>query len=225
MILGIDTSTKFLTLALTDKGKNIFNYKKDAFSRHSITVLPVLKRQLKKYNIAKEKIGLLAVGLGPGSFTGLRISLSIVKAMALVLKKNVVGIPSVDVIAQNAPYEGRISVILDARRGNIYVASYEYKNSKFRQHSSCLLVNFRKWASGIKGKMAVLGDAVGVFGNELAARKNILCLPEEFWYPRAENLCALAGEKFKKQGADNIEKLSPLYLYPKECQIKSAASH
>lgn len=220
LILGIDTSTKMLSLALSDGDRIIFNYKKDIGRRHSVLLLSILDNLLKKYKIGKEDIDLFAVGLGPGSFTGLRISLSMVKGLILVLKKKVLGMPTLDIIARNVIKEGNISVISDARRGNIYAASYKYKNAEFKRTMPSLLLNFKDWLKGIKKKTFVLGDALGVYANELLGRKNIISFPEKFWYPDAKNLCILALEKFKRQGSDKVEKLVPLYLYPKECQIK-----
>ncbi|MEK6714867.1 MAG: tRNA (adenosine(37)-N6)-threonylcarbamoyltransferase complex dimerization subunit type 1 TsaB [Candidatus Omnitrophota bacterium] len=220
LILGIDTSTKMLSLALSDRDRIIFNYKKDIGIKHSVLLLSILDNLLKEYKIRKEDIDLFAVGLGPGSFTGLRISLSMVKGLILVLKKKVLGIPTLDIIARNVIKEGNISVISDARRENIYAASYEYKNAKFKRTMPSLLLNFKHWLKDIKKKTFILGDAVGVYANELSGEKNIYCvLPEKFWYPDAKNLCILALEKFKRQGRDKVEKLVPLYLYPKECQI------
>ncbi|MDP1852990.1 MAG: tRNA (adenosine(37)-N6)-threonylcarbamoyltransferase complex dimerization subunit type 1 TsaB [Candidatus Omnitrophota bacterium] len=219
-ILGIDTSTRMLSLALTDKDKVIFSYKKEAGRKHCVVLLKVLNDLLDKYRIKKEDIGLFAVGLGPGSFTGLRISLSILKGLVLSLEKKAIGISSLDVIAGNINQDGYLSVVLDARRGNVYTASYEYKSDKLKRITPYLLINFNDWLKGIKKKTFVLGDGISVYNRELLKEENIICLPEKFWYPDAKNLCALAREKFKKHGPDNVERLLPLYLYPKECQIK-----
>jgi tRNA threonylcarbamoyladenosine biosynthesis protein TsaB len=219
-ILGIDTSTKILSLALTDKDKVIFNYKKEAGVKHSVVLLKVLNDLLDKYRVKKEDIGLFAVGLGPGSFTGLRISLSIVKGLILSLGKKAIGISSLDVIAENINKDGYLSVILDARRGNVYVAPYEHKDKRLKRIAPYRLINFNDWFRTIKKQIFVLGDGISAYNGELLKEENIICLSERFWYPDAKNLCRLALEKFKAHGADKIEELSPLYLYPKECQIR-----
>ncbi|MFQ5680839.1 MAG: tRNA (adenosine(37)-N6)-threonylcarbamoyltransferase complex dimerization subunit type 1 TsaB, partial [Candidatus Omnitrophota bacterium] len=72
-ILAIDTSTKFLVIALGDKQGMVFGCRRDVGLRHSVLLFPLLQRLLDKYNIRKRDIDLLAVGLGPGSFTGLRV--------------------------------------------------------------------------------------------------------------------------------------------------------
>ena len=220
-ILSIDTSTKMLCLALSDNGKIIFNYRRDAGVKHSAILFSTLESLLKKYGIKKETIGTFAVGLGPGSFTGLRISLSAVKGLLLASKKKVVGIPTLDIIAKNTAQDGLFWVISDANRGNIYAASYERKNERLKRLTSYTLINFNAWLKGIKNKVFVLGGAVGIYGAELAKNKNISCLAEKFWWPDAKNLCVLAIEKLSSQGPDKIGRLLPLYLYPKECQIKT----
>lgn len=219
-ILGIDTSTKMLSLALTDNGEAIFSYKKAAGIRHSVSLFKVLKDLLGKYRVKKQDIGLFAVGLGPGSFTGLRISSAVVKGLVLGLERKTIGVASLDIIAANIKKSGYLSVVLDARRGNIYTASYEYKDGRLKRITPYSLISFNDWISGIKKKTFVLGDGIFAYGKELSKKKNIVCLPEKFWYPDAKNLCALALEKLKKYGPDNAERLLPLYLYPKECQIR-----
>lgn len=219
-ILGIDTSTRILSISLSDKGRIIFNYNKDMGTKHSVVLLSVLDRLFKKSAQSIEDIDIFTVGLGPGSFTGLRISLSAVKAFIFALKAKVLGISSLDVIAKSVKDDGNISVISDAKRGNVYTAFYENKNSKTKRISHCLLINFKDWFKSIREKTFVLGDGAGVYRNELSKNRNIICLCEKMWYPDAKYLNLLAYEKFKKHGPDDITKIIPLYLYPKECQIR-----
>ncbi|HDZ77072.1 MAG TPA: tRNA (adenosine(37)-N6)-threonylcarbamoyltransferase complex dimerization subunit type 1 TsaB [Candidatus Omnitrophica bacterium] len=219
-ILGIDTSTKFLALALSVNKKTVFRYRQNLGTRHSVRLLAELNRLLKQNGIKPSDIDLFCVGLGPGSFTGLRISLSTIKAFALGLKKDVLGVSSLDAIAKNVNQQGSISVVLDARRGNVYTADYENKNSKLKMISSPRLSCVNDWLNAVSEKIFVLGDALGAYADIVSKNKNIIALGERLWYPDAVNIISLGYERFLKYGADDIVKLHPTYLYSKECQIR-----
>lgn len=219
-ILGIDTSSKFLCLAVS-KGQKILASKRRQLGRkHSTLLISSVESILKKSGIPKTKIDVFGVGVGPGSFTGLRISLSLVKAFAFALGKKISGIPTLDIIAKNAQIDGNISVILDARRGNVYTAFYRNNGGTLKRVSAYLLLPFNAWLSRINKRTFVLGDALGVYGQDIQCNPNIEIMPEKFWYPDARNLNLLVEEKIRQSGPDDPDKILPLYLYPKECQIR-----
>lgn len=221
-ILGIDTSSKFLCLAVSKNQKILANTRKKLGRKHLALLIPSVEAILKKSGIPKTKIDIVGIGLGPGSFTGLRISLSLVKALAFALGKKISAIPSLDVIAKNARVDGDISVILDARRGNVYTAFYRNKAEALKRTSAYLLLDFNTWLSRINKKTYVLGDGLSVYGQSIRLNPNITVMPDKFCYPDAKSLNLLVYEKIKKSGPDDLDKVFPLYLYPKECQIKKA---
>lgn len=219
-ILGIDTSASFLSLALSVNKKTVFCYRRNLGTRHSVRLLAELDRLLKQNRVKPADIDLFCVGLGPGSFTGLRISLSTVKAFALGLKVGVLGVSSLDAIAKNVIRQGRISVALDARRGNVYTSDYENKNSKLKMISPPRLSCVNDWLDAVNEKTFVLGDALGAYADIVSKNKNIIAMGNRLWYPDAVSIIGLGYERFLKYGRDNIVKLQPFYLYPKECQIR-----
>jgi tRNA threonylcarbamoyladenosine biosynthesis protein TsaB len=216
--LAIDTSSKFLCIAFKDEDRLVFNYRKKK-ERQTTYLFCVLQGLLRKYNQRIENIDLFCVGLGPGSFTGLRVGLSSIKGLVFALGKKILGVSTLDIIAKNIKEKGDISVILDAKRGNVYSAFYKNGQDLLRT-SSYLLLNFRDWMRRIKKKTFVLGDAIGIYKDELYKNKNIICVSEKYWYPDARNLIELSDKRFKNKSSDNIIKINPLYLYPKECQIR-----
>lgn len=221
LILGVDTSTKFLSLAVNKDDCLLAACRKEAHQAHSRLVVNVIDKLLKKNSLRCADIDVFCAGLGPGSFTGLRIGLSLVKALAFASGKKAAGIPSLDIIAGNVDKKVKFSVILDARRGNLYSAFYDNRGDKLKRTSPYLLIKFSDWLSRIKEKTYVLGDGIAAYAKELAKQADIACLSEMFWYPDAGKLNLLACRKIKDGGAGDIAKISPLYLYPKECQIKS----
>ncbi len=97
-ILSVDTSTKFLTLAVYNEGR-VCEYNLETGNRLSVLLVPHIKIVLKAAGMSLRDIDYFACGLGPGSFTGLRIGVSAVKGFSFALNKPVIGIPTLDALA------------------------------------------------------------------------------------------------------------------------------
>ena len=94
---------------------------------HSETLLPHIEQVLKMANVKKEALEGLAVSLGPGSFTGLRIGLAAAKAICYALKLPLIGVPTLEALAWHYPVAGvRIVTLLDAQKGNAYRQSFRF---------------------------------------------------------------------------------------------------
>ncbi len=215
-ILAIDTSSKFLSIALGN-GKDIIkeeNYLLDR--RHSSLLVPKIKEMLEGLDLSINKIDAFVVGLGPGSFTGLRIGVSAIKGLGLALKKPCIGVASIDAIAMNAG-SGMIIPIIDAKRENVYSAIYEKKNGRVVRKTDYLLIKVDKLLKKVKKDAIFLGDGISIYKDKIGRG---IFLEEEYWYPKAGNLIKLALPKIKRIKKCNLAKLEPIYLYPKDCQVK-----
>src|SRR3989338_5391569 len=100
-ILAFDTSTKYLSVAGLENEKVLFEFHKPVCISHSEILIPTIKQVVEKLGWAIKDIELIAVGVGPGSFTGLRIGIAAVKGIFAVRAVKVVGVPSMDAIAAN----------------------------------------------------------------------------------------------------------------------------
>jgi len=220
-ILGIDTSTKFLSLAILRDDRIIAQINLDVGRQLSSLLIPTIKDILKKSNLSLEKLNGFAVGIGPGSFTGLRIGITTIKALALALNKPIVGISSLDIIAKNISVAStQICPIIDAKRDNVFSCIYECRNGKMKRQTKYLLINIKDLLKRINKKTIFLGDGLLLFRKIIEKKKEVIFTNEKLWYPKASNLVFLALEKFNKGQFTDTDKLVPLYLYPKECQIR-----
>src|SRR3990167_8720388 len=100
-ILGIDTSTKFLSLGISEDDK-IYEYNLELGRQMSDLLSPTIKKVLDALGWRINDIDYFACGLGPGSFTGMRVGIATVKGLAFSLNKPVVGISTLDILARNA---------------------------------------------------------------------------------------------------------------------------
>jgi len=224
-ILGIDTSSKFLNIALSED-EDIIREESHLLDRKQASQLvPKVKELLKKSRTPIDKIDAFIIGLGPGSFTGLRIGVSAVKGFGIASGKPCIGVASIDSIACNAQEKDKYIIpIIDAKRGQVYAAIYRRKGSKVVRLSDYLLLPIEKILKKVKDAPVFLGDGVSLYRNNISSiNKKAVFLEEEYWYPGAGNLIKLGFSKIKKAKKTNLDKLTPLYLYPEDCQVKNHA--
>ena len=215
-LLSLDTSTDHLALAVTEDGKTIGRFNKNVGRNHSTLLIPMIGRLLKNRRLKLKEIDAFCIGIGPGSFTGLRIGVATVKGLAFSLNKPIVTVPTLDAIADNMKkFKGVICAVLDARKNKVYASFYKSDGKNIKKISKYLLlsVNELMEKAAKYEKIVFLGDAV---------EKNLLNIPNEKqfkWHPKAETLGRIGTEYYKKKKFTKPEDLKPLYLYSKECDV------
>jgi len=220
-ILGIDTSTKTLSIGIYD-GSGIYEYNVELGVKHSSLLMPIIQRILGVLGWGLGDIDYFACGLGPGSFTGIRVGVAVVKGLAWANRKPVIGIPTLDILADSAKeVRGNILVAVDAKRGLVYSATYKIYNGILKRSGSYALISKDEFLGKIKLAHAVLGDAAGIYKDDiLKAGRGIDILDKDCWYPKGHCIIELALKDIKRKKFDNAFDVEPIYLYPKECQIR-----
>ena len=225
-LLAIDTSTDYLSLAVMKNGKIAARFHKKVAMAHSTLLVPMIDKVLRKARLKLDRIDCFAVSIGPGSFTGLRIGVSVVKGLAFSLNKPVVTVATLDVIAGNvADYRGMICPVLDARKNKVYACLYRSDGKNIKRISGYLLLPMAELHEKIKkyGKIMFLGDAADLikrsFGHSYSSRSEDQTLLRKVWHPKAEVVARLGSEKFRKKKFIKAEDLEPMYLYSRECDI------
>lgn len=220
-LLALDTSSKHFSLAVVKDGKTLC-YRSIVLKKVlSDSIMPAIQGILKKAGLTLAKIDGFAVGLGPGSFTSLRVGLATVKGLAFATGKPVVGIPSLDVLVLNVQGDGHVCAVCDAKRNMVYACLYEKKGTVIKKKSKYLLTNIADVLKRIKGGVTFVGDGVPLFREaiEKALGTKARFAGGKQTYPQARHLAALALERFKARKYDAAESLVPLYLYPQDCQV------
>jgi tRNA threonylcarbamoyl adenosine modification protein YeaZ len=186
-------------------------------------LVPAIQRVLCALGLKIADIDYFACGLGPGSFTGMRIGLAIVKGLSVVRNKPLIGISSLDILAKNAPVDHALIVpAIDARRGLIYCCSYKSEAGVLKRKSQYALLTLDEFIKRFNHKPIILGDAVSLYRDKLRdSLKGAKVLEKDHWQLKAHNLIELALAKIKAKQFSSALKIKPIYLYPKECQIKT----
>jgi len=220
-LLGIDTSTRFLSIGIYD-GVKTYEYNVELGTRHSSLLIPTIERILKLLGWNIGDIDYFACGLGPGSFTGIRVGVATVKGLAMMNKKPVVGIPTLDILAASAKEtNAKVAVAVDAKRGLVYYAGYKIHNCTLRKTGNYALISKDEFLRKVKSAHVILGDAAGIYKDDiLKACGGIEIMQKDYWYPKGHCIIELALEAINKNKLSNAFDVEPVYLYPKECQIR-----
>jgi len=218
-ILAFDTSTKFLSVACLRDDEVLAAFHEDVGIRHSEILIPTIQDVLAGPGLDIGDVDLICVGLGPGSFTGLRIGVATVKGFAAVLGTKVVGVPTMDVMAERfSEREGHAAPFLDARKGKVYSRVYEKTGGAWTGVTGHLLVTAEEMLDGLEQPVFFFGDAVGKYRDKLDAHTMASYDEDADWYPRAEDVGRL-GLKKARVATDDPDALDPLYLHAKECNV------
>lgn len=228
-ILAVDTSSSYLSLAVLEEDKVICEVNKNLQkANHCKLLIPYLERMLTKAKIKIDKIDAFCVGLGPGSFTGLRVGLAAFKALSFACKKRLIGISSMDAIALNIQDEKSIiACIKDARKDKVYGCLY-LRNKNLKRLTGYLLLELEEFLKLVekiskkeKKQVIFTADGVDVFKKDiLRIMPEVAFSPREYWRPKAANLAreALLILK-KKKKLKSYEDIEPLYLHSQYVNI------
>ncbi|MFH1562618.1 MAG: tRNA (adenosine(37)-N6)-threonylcarbamoyltransferase complex dimerization subunit type 1 TsaB [Nitrospirota bacterium] len=216
-ILGIETATESISVALIDDEEIICEYTYQGCLHrckldHSAWLMPAIDKLLKDAGLSCQDIEGIAVSSGPGSFTGLRIGVSTAKGLAQGLKIPVVGISTLDSLACNLPYtEKIICPVLDARKKEIYTALY-----KGSQRLTDYLVILPQQITEIISQPTIfLGNGLKLYQElikELLKDKEIYFVPPSLWLPKASELALLGLKALKAGKQEDIYSFTPFYL-------------
>ena len=227
-ILGIDTSTKTLCLGICDSDK-VYEYGLELGTRISTLLVPTIKRVVESLDWKINDIDYFAVGIGPGSFTGIRVGLATVKALSWSLNKPLVGISSLDILARNAWEDCDFIIpVIDAKRDLVYGSIYKKQGSSIKRVAPYMLLGRREFILKIKSNISakalndsvILGDGLNICAKDCSdSLRGIKILDRDYWNLEGRNLIALTKVALREKKLSDAFELQPLYLYPKECQI------
>ncbi len=218
-ILALETSTEFLSLACLEDTKTVSMLHEKAGMKHSEIIVSRISDVLKQAEWDLKDVELIALGIGPGSFTGLRIGASTVKAFALALGTKLAQVPTMDAIGRRGPLgDGLIVPVLDAHKGKVYSCVYERKADVLERKTDYLLCGVAELRTYITRETVFLGNGLDKYGKDIEKWPMARTENSLDWYPRAEDIGKIALE-FLPAMTVSPDSLEPMYLYPKECNV------
>ncbi len=222
-ILALDTTSKYLSLAIAKNDNIIATFHRVMDQRQCEQLLPQIDKLLKKTKLKLKDIDCIAFSKGPGSLTALRIGAATVKGFALGAKIRIAGVPTLDALAYNIKEEDKLIVpIIDARRGNVYASAYSFKKGKLRRILKYSVAPVFELLKSVKGDAVFLGDGLAAYRKTIEDnfKFNAGFAPEKQWYPSAVTIAHLGYELAKNKKFEETDKFVPMYLYPKDVQVR-----
>ncbi|MFJ5768047.1 tRNA (adenosine(37)-N6)-threonylcarbamoyltransferase complex dimerization subunit type 1 TsaB [Lysinibacillus sp. NPDC093210] len=212
--LGIETANAPLSVAVVKDGKVLAEVVQNIKLTHSAGAMPAIETILANVGVKPNELDAIAVSEGPGSYTGVRIGVTLAKTLAWTLQKPLVGVSSLKVLATNAAlFEGLICPIFDARRGNVYTAVY--KGSEL----DVVIEDYHDHIEGLLGRLKALdapilfiGVDVDLFWDKIVEvlGHNAYRAPLHEDLPRASAAISLASTA-KLPSVEEVHHFTPQY--------------
>jgi tRNA threonylcarbamoyladenosine biosynthesis protein TsaB len=220
LLLAIDTSGRNGSIALARGEKpetlEILELLPLAGRMYSAQLIPQLKIGLERHQLTKADLDGFAVVAGPGSFTGLRIGLSTVKALADVLKKPIAAVSVLQAAARVTGSHGHVIVAGDAGRQQVFVGDYEINPNLTMSSSRELLLPLRDFLQSVEGSSAHIASADRVVLDR-AQQEGVKMA--EIAAPQADTIARLGFEQLLAGRGIPADMLEPHYLRPSDAEL------
>jgi tRNA threonylcarbamoyladenosine biosynthesis protein TsaB len=226
-VLGLDTSSATASLAVVSHGKVLAQVTRSAASHGA--VLPAAAAEVVGLaGITLKDLRAIAVGIGPGSFTGLRVGIAYAKGLVLALRCALVGIPTFDCLAlaaweQASVPEGRlICPLLDARKGEVYANLYRVGANRLDKISQPLVIKLQNLFPELTDGVILAGDSKAKEASLLLSERGIrsTIFDEVELNSRGRYVAVLGAQRISRGEMDTPAILEPLYVRTIEATFK-----
>jgi len=221
-ILGIDTSTKTGSVAVVSENGVIAQYSLNIEVTHSERLMSTVDRVLKDTDLAVSDLVGFAVAIGPGSFTGLRISLATVKGLALATGKPVAAVPTLQALAWNLPYAAYpVCPLLDARKNEVYAALYRFDEKTLSQVLPETVIPLDRLAKWLSEKTVFTGEGSRIYRTDIQKilGERALFAPQSAVLPSAAAVAEIGLNLIKSGRQAELDGLAPLYIRRPEAEV------
>jgi tRNA threonylcarbamoyladenosine biosynthesis protein TsaB len=221
-VIAIETSGRIGSVAAARDEKILLERSFEKGMRHGRDLVPVLRDITQVVGWKPSDIQLVAISIGPGSYTGLRIGVACVKTIAYTTGAETVAVPTLDILAQNGLTEfPTICPVLDAKRKQVYAALYRRERGVLVRKTDDLLIFAGDLVSRLSTEcpkpVFLLGDGLAAYRAQFTADR-IFHAEEKLWTARASLVARLGFARFKSGQRDSWQALTPRYLRRPEAE-------
>jgi tRNA threonylcarbamoyladenosine biosynthesis protein TsaB len=214
MILAIDTATRWTGVALHDGQHVIAEYGWLAAQTQSMELAPAVSRILQQTRLPASELSAIAVALGPGSYTGLRIGMGLAKGMALAYQLPLIGVPTLDIVAASQPVcEGEMVAIAEAGRHRITSGKYRLIKGRWEPDGGPVNETWDELLQRIQPPLTITGEISPAAQKQIrATSRGFTVAPAALRVRRAAVLAELAWRRLRRGRLDDPAALTPIYL-------------
>jgi len=224
-VLGLDTATWTAGVGLVVDGEIVAERSQHADrGAHAVSLLPLVEDVLRAGGCTVDDLDAVAVSCGPGSFTGLRIGVSVAKGLARAAGARLVGVSTLEALAKTvADGRSHICAALDARRGEVYAACFVSAPDGWRRVTLDTLTTAAALAARLPTPCVVVGDAGDAYGALFEERlgAGVTLLPFVSYGPSGGVVAALGWERARCGDFDDLHALEPFYIRPSDAEVNS----
>ncbi len=223
--LALETSGRQGSVALAEDGVAIAVERFDYGLQNAAKILPLIDGLCRSHSWAPSDLRELYISIGPGSFTGLRIGVTIVKTLAFVTGAAVIPVQTVDVLAENAPTDAReLIIVLDAKRGQIFTSRLVRDAAGWRQVEPPHLDRLVDILARAGRPVYLLGDGIPYHRDSFTESPEVVLTASDTWVGRAEVVAALGHQLALRGSTVDPMSLVPLYIRRPEAEEKMDGS-
>jgi tRNA threonylcarbamoyladenosine biosynthesis protein TsaB len=225
-VVGIETSGSIGSVAACDGNTVVGRQTFGKASNHGKEIVSSLETVFNEVKWKPEDIDLIAVSIGPGSYTGLRIGVTCAKTLAYGLGKPVIDVPTLDVLAGNIKDDVKhICPVIDAKRKRVYACIYSRNNSKNKRTTDFLIITPGELKDILPESTLIFGDGVAPYKEIFAQMKVTIIEDEKPGIAEAVDVARLGLERYEQGERCEINELVPLYLRKSEAEEKLQERH
>ncbi len=215
MILAIDTATRWLGMALHDGQMAVAEHGWRVKNTHTVELAPAVQQMMRRSGVSGADVKAIAVAIGPGSYTALRVGLGFVKGLALTLHVPLIGVQTLDIVAASIPQlPGELVVTAEAGRTRVCAGRYQWQGRNAWQANGVpTIVSWEALLDEVPGGATFAGEGVVQAARLIrAAGKELQMLPAAANVRRAGYLAEIGWQRFKRGRVDHAADLNPIYL-------------
>jgi tRNA threonylcarbamoyladenosine biosynthesis protein TsaB len=222
--LAIETSGRTGSIALAHAGQILEEQTFPHGLQHAAEILPAIDRLTTARGWKPKDLEELYVSAGPGSFTGLRIGVTLAKTLAFATSVKLVAVPTVNVLAQNAPPDARnLIIVLDAKRDQIFTARFARptEHAEWQEQEPAHLDTLTNMLARAPRPVHLLGEGIPHHTRFIPENDpQIIITPEDTWRARASAVAQLGHHLTRTNHHTNPDHLTPIYIRKPEAEEK-----
>lgn len=214
MLLAVDTSTTQVGLALYNENEVLGEMVWSSKQHHTTQLASALSDLMKRCDVTMDKVQALGVAIGPGSFTSLRVGLSLVKGIAFAKNIPVIGIPTLDIIAFAQPLsKNPLISVLQAGRTRLAFSVYQSDKKQWQAKGEVRSGTVDELLSQIEESTTIAGELTSEQRKKISKHKKVSLASPTSCVRRPSILAELAWARFQKKDVDDVATLAPIYLH------------
>lgn len=223
LVLGIETSTPAASVTIGSEQGIIGSCLVSRGASHGSFILPAVEFLMKEADLSYRNLSAIAVGLGPGLFTGMRVGVATAKTLSQALSVPIIGVSSLDLLAFDVRYSDKlICPVIDAKRKEVFFAFYRQVPGGITREGSYVVGSPERLLAeveGMKDDFLMVGNGALLYRSRLEGANKVEFGSMANAFPRAASLVELALPRLFREDFDRMFDLEPLYMRRSDAEI------